>query len=187
MESKLSNLHIDMPPRAKIETPTSKKKPQAVVDSWEDEDTNSPQDEGSNAQTPTDTSDSSFNPAKRVNSALAPPPPTPISPEHNGQSIDWSTARVLGGGRPTPYSASNPSSTPSDSDRERRRPEKSTATASRLIAAGLGMKAPKKTEETRQYERAVREQEIKRKNREKEAQEREKEADEKLKAAVWDS
>jgi hypothetical protein len=182
MESKMASLHIDMPPRAKTET--SKKK-QTVVESWEDEDTNSPLDEGSNAQTPTDVSDSSFNPAKRINSALAPPPPTPISSEHNGHGIDWSTARVLGGGRPT-YSPSNPS-TPSDSDRERRRPEKSTATASRLIAAGLGMKVPKKTEETRQYERAIREQEIRRKNREKEAQEREREADEKLKAAVWDS
>lgn len=187
MESKLSNLHIDMPPRANLETSTKKKNQQMVVDSWEDEDTNSPLDEGSNAQTPTDASDSSFNPAKRVDSALAPPPPTPISPDHNDQAVDWSTARVLGGGRPTPYSPSNPSSTPSDSDRERRRPEKSTATASRLIAAGLGMKVPKKSEETKQYERAVREQEIKRKNREREAQEREREADEKLKAAVWDS
>jgi len=188
MESKLANLHIDMPPNPNLETSTTKKqKKQIVMDSWEDEDTNSPLDEGSNAQTPTDASDSSFNPARRVNSALAPPPPTPISPEHNGHDIDWSTARVLGGGRPTPYTPSNPSSTPSDSDRERRRPEKSTATASRLIAAGLGMRVPKKSEETKQYERAVRDQEIKRKNREKEALEREREADEKLKAAVWES
>lgn len=179
----MTSLHIDMPKGPKVE---SSKKKQTVVDSWEDEDTNSPLDEGSNAHTPTDASDSSFNPAKRTNSALAPPPPTPISSEHNGQAIDWSTAGVLGGGRPTPYSPSYPS-TPSDSDRERRRPEKSTATASRLIAAGLGMKVPKKTEESKQYERAMREQEIKRKAREKEAQEREREADEKLKAAVWDS
>lgn len=183
----MSTLHIDMPPRPK-NVPAKKK--QAVVDSWEDEedeDVTPPLDEGSNAQTPTDASDSSFNPNTRPDPALAPPPPTPISPEHNGgHAIDWSTARVLGGGRPTPFSPSNPS-TPSDSDRERRRPEKSTATASRLIAAGLGMKVPKKTEEAKQYERAVREQEIKRKNKEKEAQQLEREADEKLKAAVWDS
>ncbi len=56
-----------------------------------------------------------------------------------------------------------------------------------MIAAGLGIKAPKKTEEQKQYDRAVREQEIRRKNKEKEDREREREADEKLKAAVWDS
>lgn len=183
----MSALHIDMPPRP--DNVAAKKKKQAVADSWEDEDddTNSPLDQSSNAQTPTEASDSSFNPKRRTDPALAPPPPTPISPEHNGgHAIDWSTARVLGGGRPTPYSPSDPS-TPSDSDRERRRPEKSTATASRLIAAGLGMKVPKKTEEAKQYERAVRDQEIKRKGKEKEALQREREADEKLKAAVWDS
>jgi hypothetical protein len=55
-----------------------------------------------------------------------------------------------------------------------------------MIAAGLGMKAQKKTEEQRQYDRAVREQEMRRRNREKEEREREKEADEKIKSAVWD-
>lgn len=49
------------------------------------------------------------------------------------------------------------------------------------------MKAPKKTEEQRQYDRAMREQEIRRRNKEKEEKEREREADEKAKAAIWDS
>jgi hypothetical protein len=56
-----------------------------------------------------------------------------------------------------------------------------------MIAAGLGVRAPKKTEEQREYDRAVREQEIKRKNREREDRERERNEDERAKNAVWDS
>ena len=179
----MSHLHIDLPASSKTKPAKNKSE---VIDSWEDEDLASPVDNEQGTQTPTEASDFSSKPSNASNPALHPPPPTPISPRGGSQYIDWSTAGVLGGGRPTPFSPSstNPS-TPSDSDRERRRPEKSTATASRLIAAGLGMKVPKKTEEAKQYDRAVREQEIRRKNREKEAQQREREADEKLKAAVW--
>ena len=67
-----------------------------------------------------------------------------------------------------------------------KRPEKSTAVASRLIAAGLGVKAPRRTEEQREYDRAVREQERKRKEREIEERNREKERVERAKAAVWE-
>jgi hypothetical protein len=70
-------------------------------------------------------------------------------------------------------------------EEERRRPEKSTAVAGRLIAGALGVKAPKKTEEQRAYDRAVKEQEIKRKSREKMAKEREMEEAERAKHAVW--
>jgi hypothetical protein len=56
-----------------------------------------------------------------------------------------------------------------------------------MIAAGLGVRAPKKTEEQRKYDRAVKEQEIRRKNREKQNLERERVEDERAKAAVWDS
>lgn len=55
-----------------------------------------------------------------------------------------------------------------------------------MIAAGLGVKAPKKTEEQKQYDRAVKEQEIKRKNREREERERQLADEERAKAAVWD-
>lgn len=179
----MSHLHIDLPP--KPHQGTNKKKLD-VADSWEDEDLTSPVEGDVGTRTPTDSSEFASNLSNASNPALHPPPPTPISPRGGDQYIDWSTATVLGGGRPTPFSPSSTTpSTPSDSDRERRRPEKSTATASRLIAAGLGMKAPKKSDEAKQYDRAIREQEIRRKNREKELQQREREADEKLKAAVW--
>lgn len=74
----------------------------------------------------------------------------------------------------------------SDFREERRRPETSTAVAGRLIAGALGVKAPKKTEEQRAYERSVKEQEIRRRNREKEQREKERLEDEKAKASVWD-
>jgi len=66
------------------------------------------------------------------------------------------------------------------------RPEKTDAVAKRMIAGALGVKAPKKTEEQRAYDRAVKEKEIKRRNQEKEAAARAKEDAEKAKAAVWD-
>jgi len=173
-EPKLSSLHIDLPPNG---TGTTTKNGD-VIDSWEDDDL----DENSNTQAPTDGTGPSLKPVKSSDPALGPPPPTPISP--GGQYVDWSPAQVLGGGRPStrPYSPSIPLS---DSDRDRRRPEKTTAAASRMIAAGLGMKT-QKTEDQKQYDRAIREQEMKRRNREKEDKEREKDADEKIKAAVWD-
>ncbi|KAJ9613746.1 uncharacterized protein PV06_10050 [Exophiala oligosperma] len=184
MESKLANLHIDLPQTSKL---MSKSKKGEVVDSWEDDDDLSSPDDG--AVTPLDGTEPSLKSVAERDPALKPPPPTPISPPPGAseQYMNWQPAQVLGGGRPKPYSPASPS-TPTGSDRERdqRRPEKTTAAASRMIAAGLGMKVPKKTEEQRQYDRAIREQEARRKTREKEDREREREADEKLKAAVWD-
>ena len=75
----------------------------------------------------------------------------------------------------------------SDTRAERtRRPEKTDAVAKRMIAGALGVKAPKKTEEQRAYDRAVKEKEIKRRNAEKEEKVRQMEEAEKAKAAVWD-
>jgi len=185
MESKLAGLHIDLPPASALKLKSSSKK-EEVADSWEDEDDLTSPVDGD--ETPTEGPGPSLRPVKSSDPALKPPPPTPISPQGaGGQYIDWAPAQVLGGGRPRPHSPPTSSSqTESDRERERRRPEKTTATASRLIAAGLGMKVPKKTEEQRQYDRAIREQEIRRKNKEKEDKERQKEADEKLKAEMWD-
>ena len=55
-----------------------------------------------------------------------------------------------------------------------------------MIAAGLGLKAPKQTEEQKAYQRSVREQEKKKKEQERE-EERKRQAEiEKAKAAAWD-
>lgn len=74
----------------------------------------------------------------------------------------------------------------SPSQQREKRPEKTTATANRLIAGALGIKAPKKTEEQKQYDRAMKEAEIKRKNKEQETLQKQKMADEQAKSAVWD-
>jgi hypothetical protein len=50
----------------------------------------------------------------------------------------------------------------------------------------LGVRAPKRSEEQRKYDRAMKEQEIRRKNKEKEDLKRKQEEAEKAKAAMWD-
>ena len=63
-----------------------------------------------------------------------------------------------------------------------KRPEKSTAAAARMIAAGLGVRPPKKSEETIRYEKAVKEQEERRIREEKTEVQRAEEA----KRAAWE-
>lgn len=111
----------------------------------------------------------------------APPPPTPISPEGTdfaARRWEMSGAQAVGSTTPR-YAASGQASND-------RRPEKTTSTANRMIAGALGIKAPKKTEEQRKYDRAVKEAEIKRKKKEKEQHEQQMRQDEEAKAAVWD-
>lgn len=55
-----------------------------------------------------------------------------------------------------------------------------------MIAGALGIRAPKKTDEQRAYDKAIREKEAKRINAEKEAAVRAKEEAERQKAAVWE-
>ena len=173
METNIRDLHIDLPKANFSSKGAANSK---VADSWEDEDFEV------SAQTPTERT---LKPVESDGPGTHPPPPTPISPTAGGM-YDWSAAGVLGGGRPEPIGSGR--STPrTDSDAERRRPEKTTAAAGRMIAASLGMKAPKKTEEQRQYDRAIKEQDMKRRNREKETHQKEMEEDEKAKASVWDS
>ena len=67
-----------------------------------------------------------------------------------------------------------------------KRPEKSNATASRMIAGALGVKGPKMTEEQKTYERVVKEKEKRRiENEKEEGRRRENEVSE-AKRAVWD-
>lgn len=54
------------------------------------------------------------------------------------------------------------------SNNDDKRPEKSTATAARMIAAGLGVRPLKKTDDMVRYEKAIREKEEKRLREERE-------------------
>lgn len=97
------------------------------------------------------------------------PPPTPITPNLAGVPVS------------SRFAGDSPSR-----DAEERRPEKTDAVARRMIAAGLGLKAPKQTEEQKAYQRAIREQEKKRREQEKAEEQRRQEDIQKAKAAVWD-
>lgn len=111
----------------------------------------------------------------------APPPPTPVSPTNATAGRAWPLVSGPETGKPT----LRPSGTSRDA--VDKRPEKTTSTANRMIAGALGIKAPKKTEEQKQYDKAVKEAEIKRKNKEKEQKEQQRLEDEKAKSAVWDA
>lgn len=130
-----------------------------VVDSWEDEDVSDSDDQPT---TPKATS--------TAREAPAAPPPTPATPSF-GPPDNWGDQ-------------SSPSA--SSSTRDGRRPEKTDAVARRLIAAGLGLKAPKLTDEQREYQKSIREQERKRRDRERQEQQQKAESAERAKAAVWD-
>jgi hypothetical protein len=164
MESKLGRLSLDAGPEKSVTTPKSKGKA-AVADAWDQEST---------SDSDTGAEDASSNHKLSVPNA---PPPTPISP---------SAYPTWDSGPATQNAGYMSTSTRDRGQEEKRRPEKSTAAAGRLIAGALGVKAPKKTDEQRAYERAIKEQEIKRKNREKAAKEKEKEEVERAKSAVWD-
>ncbi|KAH6895824.1 hypothetical protein B0T10DRAFT_557998 [Thelonectria olida] len=147
--------------------PTKKKTKKVVADSWEDEDVSDsePETETKAAEDEVDDDDDGDDaPSKPP----APPPPTPLSPV--GPS--WSASEGL----PTSRAP----------DGGPRRPEKTDAVARRMIAAGLGLKAPKQTEEQRAYQKSIREQEKKRREQERAAEKKAQEDAEKAKAAMWD-
>ncbi|KAJ9656175.1 hypothetical protein H2198_005137 [Neophaeococcomyces mojaviensis] len=171
VESKLSRLSLDLKAQSPGSSGTlANNKTDGTPDSWEDQ----PDDEA-----PVEAPGPSL---KQItsNDNPAPPPPTPVSQENSDPfARKWEPSAAVDSGRPTLRYGS-----PANGDR---RPEKTTSTANRLIAGALGIKAPKKTEEQKQYDKAVKDAEIRRKNREREQQQRERLEDEKAKAAVWDA
>ena len=134
------------------------------VESWEDEDVDS-----------SDVDSGTTTPVRPVTSSDLPgaPPPTPSSPSFrfDGASIDYS-------GKSQGLSTRGSG--------EDRRPEKSTALASRLIAAGIGQKAPRRTQEQREYDQAMKVQEKKRRDKAKAEEERLKAEKERAKRAIWE-
>ncbi|UKZ85178.1 uncharacterized protein TrAFT101_001046 [Trichoderma asperellum] len=137
----------------------SKKAKEPVADSWEDEDVS---DEEAAAKGEEIEEEEEVDAGTSTPSSLA----TPAS-----QSPLATSASGTGSGSGTPPA---------------RRPEKTDAVARRLIAAGLGMKAPRQTEEQRAYQRSVREQEKKRREEAKAEEERRKTEADKAKMAVWE-
>lgn len=163
MESRLGRLSINHETRKDKVTPKEKSK-EAVADSWDDE----------AASNTSDTEGDSTAPSSKSPTPIA-PPPTPASP-HSGFP-SWDSPDQL------PLSTRMGDRASDD----RKRPEKSTAVAGRLIAAGLGMRAPKQTEEQKAYDRAIRENEIKRRKKEKEEKDKGVLENEKAQTVMWES
>ncbi|KAG5929507.1 hypothetical protein E4U42_005652 [Claviceps africana] len=162
----LSSLTLDTPNDSGNSKPVKsnskpKRKPKKkVVDSWEDDDESSGSDE--ELRLPVVTS------PVEAPSAL---PPAPFEATY-GSVPSWNHVNdgpmLPRGGDPS------------------KRPEKTDAVARRMIAAGLGLKTPKQTEEQRAYQKSVREQEKKKREMEREEEQRRRQESEMAKAAIWE-
>ncbi|KAL1586978.1 hypothetical protein WHR41_04182 [Cladosporium halotolerans] len=124
----------------------------------------------------------------------SPPPPTPASP----------TTKTKASAFESPYQTfppygmngsvddasrsgrSTPTARPSGSGEPDKRPEKTTSTAARLIAAGLGQRAPKRTEEERKYDQAMKVQEKKKRDAAKAEEEKKKAELEQARKSIWE-
>ncbi|KAF2129305.1 hypothetical protein P153DRAFT_396592 [Dothidotthia symphoricarpi CBS 119687] len=150
--------------------PAHKPKSKPVADSWDD---NSGSDTERESSPPRAGSATALSPT--ASDGPDPPPPTPASPP----AFDFPDN--------SPYAAG---SRDRDAGAARggldKRPEKTTAVAGRMIAGALGVRAPKRSEEEKEFDRAVREKERRRRGEEKEREKREAEATELRKKAVWD-
>lgn len=156
MASSLSKLSLEP---NQDSAPSTTKSKETVADSWEDEDLS---DSGDDTQEETT--------SKPV--VASAPRPTSVSPTYAADTA-WTSA---------------PDSTPASprATESARRPEKTDAVARRMIAAGLGLKAPKQTDEQKAYQRAVREKEKKKREDEKRDEHRRREEAAKAKASVWE-
>ncbi|GAM86068.1 hypothetical protein ANO11243_040780 [Dothideomycetidae sp. 11243] len=191
LSDSISTLNISepsTPPQRK----GAKSKPAAVADSWEDEASSGDEAEPSDPSAPPAEQLSVKLPETQLQPTVSrdlprAPPPTPAV--RRAPTTDWSSAA----GKFEAFAEHDhvgygfaPEQQQQQQQREDKRPEKSTAVASRLIAAGLGVKAPRRTEEQREYDKAVRAQEKKKKEQKAEEERRRKEDDDKARAAIWE-
>ncbi|KAI9669883.1 MAG: hypothetical protein M1831_006918 [Alyxoria varia] len=169
-------------------TQSTKPRKEKLADSWEDESTPSSDEDipASNVQNGDGSLKSPKTPTTQGSDYPGPPPPTPASPRFTSHSRGLSKNVPVEGYSNIDFEqdgTGRSSSRPSTSSNAR--PEKTTATASRMIAAGLGVKAPKRTEEERKYDRAVRDNERRRREEAKVAERLERERIERCKKDMW--
>lgn len=172
----------------------SKKSKEPVADSWEDEDVSDDEaaaaEEEEQGQSKDADADADAAGTSTPSSLATPavPPPTPASPLGYESPHEWASlaSQSQSQSQSPMATTASASGTGSGSGTPARRPEKTDAVARRLIAAGLGIKAPRQTEEQRAYQRSVREQEKKRREEAKAEEERRRAEEEKAKMAVWE-
>ncbi|KAJ4301682.1 hypothetical protein N0V90_003775 [Kalmusia sp. IMI 367209] len=176
-------LHKDAP------KPANKPKSAPVAESWDDDVSGSGSDTETESQDPASDTRPSRNKERDSLSPLAtaksvdsphPPPPTPASP--TGVPFDFPDNVPYGAGTGSREGSRRGSGTASPA----RRPEKTTAVAGRLIAGALGVRAPRRTDEEREYDKAMREKERKRRDEERERERTERQAAEDRKRSVWE-
>jgi hypothetical protein len=177
LASSLDKLTISHGPQI----PLKQKRPQ-LADTWEDE---------ASSDTETESSLTSANPAKSSHNLPSPPPPTPSSPSMHTKSSafdsQYQTLPPFGmnGSFDDKDSARSPPPRRSAGGADRR-PEKTTATASRMIASAIGQAPRKRTEEEKKYDQAMKVQEKKKRDAIKEAEERKKRDLEQARKAIWE-
>ena len=155
----------------------------SVADSWEDDyegnelpsTPNSPL-EAEDCSSDLQSKKLSENTTSRPQSSDYPsaPPPTPVSPR-TSQHVDFSSFESRGLG---------PSTAGGRESGER--PEKTTAAASRMIAAGLGVRAPRRTEEERRYDKVLAENERRKRDSERERARKVEAEREKARRDMWE-
>ena len=94
----------------------------------------------------------------------------------SGSADDTRTGGSAARSQPSPRTTADPD----------KRPEKTTSTAARLIAAGLGQRAPRRTEEERKYDQAMKVQEKKKRDAAKAEEQKKKDELEKAKKSIWE-
>ncbi|GAB7348482.1 hypothetical protein MBLNU459_g6891t1 [Dothideomycetes sp. NU459] len=185
LSKSLSSLSIDTHTAAAAAAAAAphRAKRQEPAESWEDE-ADSGEDYGTSPVTAAAPLKSATHP--QDTESPAPPPPTPASPSARTAKPyqTGSTLASIDDAFDEPDRAGGGGSAAArDPDR---RPEKTTSVATRLIAAGLGVRAPRRTEEQRKYDQSMREQEKRKRDEERARQAKAKEDAERAKAAIWD-
>lgn len=167
------------------------------AESWEDEVGEEEEEDGS-ANHNNDDNNQEDEGRKSISTPIrpnfpGPPPPTPSSPtEAQKRDLQYQNFGPLSyydtGTPPSSSSLSrgNSNSGGGGDTPPERRPDKTTAVASRLIAAGLGQRAPKRTPEQREYDQAMKVQEKKKRDKAKAEEEQKRRDTEAAKKAIWD-
>ncbi|KAF7195558.1 hypothetical protein HII31_03152 [Pseudocercospora fuligena] len=160
--------------KLKISDSKPKFKKAEPAESWEDEADQSSDTETEEASTPGRPGTAEY---------PGPPPPTPSSPVNarDRPVLEKSFSPLQFDGAFDSVAESSLSY-----QGEEKRPEKTTAVASRLIAAGIGQKAPKRTKEQREYDQAMKVQEKQKRDQVRAEEERKKREAEQAKKAIWD-
>jgi len=176
--------HLELSSKAP-QKPAQKPKSAPVAESWDEEISSGSDAETESTQLSSVSPESKSSRTKDYESLALlstkasvdlpnPPPPTPASP------VPFEFPNSV------PYGGGARDSTSSGSASPARRPEKTTAVAGRLIAGALGVRAARRTEEEREFDRVMREKVRKRRDEERKREKEEKEAAEERKRSVWE-